>query len=421
MVQTPRQQQRAGALGPEFNRRRLLQLRAAPMVRPGLRIVAVSTTTWSTVYETATIATASESNPPPKGTVGLSRRTPTIDRSISWVVRPDCDAMFQSTLFPHACLKRGMTLIEVLVSIAIIGLLIGLLLPAVQQARESARQSQCKNHLRQLGLGAIMHHNQLGHLPTGGWGAAWVGLPDQGFGKLQTGGWHYNILPFIEQSTVHQLGAGLDTAARFAASALRLSTPIAVLNCPSRRSAVVYPTATNPPHLRNPRETDAVVAVARSDYAANAGDRVLAFFEGPLSLAEGMAPTYNWPSNKKFSGICYWRSEVRFSHIVDGTTHTYLVGEKYLDIVNYHSGKDIGDNESMYNGHCSDVVRFGRLPPQRDVLLSADTLKTQRFGSAHPGGCHMAMCDGSVQVIAYEIDREVHRSRACRLDSAIGQ
>lgn len=46
----------------------------------------------------------------------------------------------------------GMTLVEVLVVIAIIGLMVGLLLPAVQSARESARRITCKANLKQVGI-----------------------------------------------------------------------------------------------------------------------------------------------------------------------------------------------------------------------------------------------------------------------------
>ena len=45
---------------------------------------------------------------------------------------------------------RAFTLVELLVTISIIGLLAGLTIPAIQMARESGSQSKCVSNLKQL-------------------------------------------------------------------------------------------------------------------------------------------------------------------------------------------------------------------------------------------------------------------------------
>jgi prepilin-type N-terminal cleavage/methylation domain-containing protein/prepilin-type processing-associated H-X9-DG protein len=61
--------------------------------------------------------------------------------------------------------RRGLTIIELLVVMAIIGLLLAIIVPAVQAARESARNLECRNKLRSLGLTCLAFHDSRGYFP----------------------------------------------------------------------------------------------------------------------------------------------------------------------------------------------------------------------------------------------------------------
>jgi hypothetical protein len=179
-------------------------------------------------------------------------------------------------------------LVELLVVITIIGILIALLLPAVQAAREAARRTQCSNHLKQIGVAVSLHVEKFGFFPTGGWYWFSVGNPDLGSGPTQPGGWVYNILPYMEQLPLHDLGAGANEAGKLTAAWQRVQTPLSWMNCPTRRPPILFvnhlnraygglpdlygwqqganfvgsPNGANPPML------------ARGDYAACTGDGV---------------------------------------------------------------------------------------------------------------------------------------------------
>ena len=271
------------------------------------------------------------------------------------------------------------TLVELLVVLAIIGILVALLLPAVNAAREAARRTQCQNHLRQLGLAFLTHENCHGFLPTGGWTQkgyswGWGGVPNRGFGWKQPGGWGYTTLPFLEEQALYDLGSGASGVEFLQAGTQRLSTALAVHYCPSRRTAQVYPNTRVKLKPYDHYGTEKPSLVAKTDYAANLGDPDTTCCPGYLFINVLSADDYrvNWSAIRKQSralhtGISFNYSCVKLREIIDGTSHTYLIGEKHLGQRFYENGKSDGDDGTVYASHNSDMYRSTRSPPQQDT------------------------------------------------------
>lgn len=315
--------------------------------------------------------------------------------------------------------RAGFTLVELLVVIAIIGILVGLLLPAVQAAREAARRIQCANNIKQLALSLHNHHDSHGSFPSGGWGYFWTGDPDRGTGRQQPGSWAFSILPFMEQQSVYMLASdgqqNTITTQQMAGAAKMCETPLGTFICPSRRAATLYNralvVAVPGGHAWN---ADPVPQTNRSDYAVNGGDNFVAWDEGP-NVSNGFAGL-GFLNMTKSNGICHQRSKVRLADVADGTSSTYLVGEKYLDSGAYASGFDWGDDHGLFMGNDVDVHRWTERAPMQDRRGVSEYL---RFGSAHSSGFQMGLCDGSVRHIGYSIDTVVHRNLGNRSDGQV--
>jgi prepilin-type N-terminal cleavage/methylation domain-containing protein len=352
--------------------------------------------------------------------------------------------------------RTGFTLVELLVVIAIIGVLVALLLPAVQAAREAARRSQCNNNLKQMATACMNHESAQRHLPSGGWGWFWQGDPNKGYGSDQPGGWAYNILAYLEQQPLRNIGKGFNGTGADQEQRPDLlplvSTPLPVFTCPTRRSAITYPFAGNiwlNFLARNLGACTTGCMLARSDYAANSGNVFHLPGQppmGPFEFADIINPKEGtWifdpkmpfykPKDGAQNGITYQRSKVRLAQITDGASNTLLVGEKYLNPDDYFNGIDQGDDQGIFGGHDWDINRYTAtggagesgapvvpLPNNRKQLPKPDTpgfTSEKQFGSAHATGLHMAFCDASVRAVSYDIDEEVWRLYGGRDDEIV--
>jgi prepilin-type processing-associated H-X9-DG protein len=335
-----------------------------------------------------------------------------------------------------------------LVVIAIIGILVALLLPAIQAAREAARRSQCKNNVKQLALGCLLHEESHGFLPSGGWTKFYSADPNMGYGADQPGSWYYNLLAYIEEQQLRDLGNGeVTTSPAFRTASTTLhTTPVAAFHCPTRRTPKTYPHAWGTV-IEQAWINNTVARVVKGDYAANSGDSLTHAGNGfgtdqfwhPAAYSTLKTGNVQWTdtSDRKTrfyqTGVIHYRSEVGFKQITDGSSSTYLIGEKFLSPAGYEellpggNGK-FGDNQGAYSGFEWDNHRVAWNPasaytaedyqPRQD-FIGADNPGWLAFGSAHAGSLNMAMCDGSVQSVSYDIDRNVHRFQANRLDGQV--
>lgn len=355
----------------------------------------------------------------------------------------------ERTPIPQAS-YQGFTLVELLVVIAIIGVLVALLLPAIQAARESARRTQCTNNLKNIGLAWILHEETNGFFPSAGWGHKWWGDADRGFGETQPGSWLYSILPYIEQQALFNLNSDgqsdVITTQQIEGNKQTAQALVSVFNCPSRRPLALVPTF--PLNLAgsglafNAPGFEEVPFMNRSDYGANGGDTMGLFFgfgPSPNSAFKGLP--WGTPQHMeivdKATGLLYEASEVELKTVTDGTTNTYMVGEKYRNPDFYDGGgndvRDISDDHTMFAGDDYDTVCWStdisnpndfvqQDPALRVLAPQPDTPGLPlywSFGSAHPGVWNVVLCDGSVRSMSFDIDPITHRWLSNRRDAQV--
>ncbi len=285
--------------------------------------------------------------------------------------------------------RRGFTLIELLVVIAIIAILVALLLPAVQQAREAARRTQCRDHLKQLGLALHNYHDTHRTLPPG-----YIYRPESSTSPVSNGagfGWGAMVLPFVEQAPLYgqfnwnvPLYAGANQAAR--------EIHLAVFICP----------------------TDTVSSNDFVEMGPAPERYAMCSYVGSFG-----PPDLDLVQEQRL-GLFSRNSRTRFTDVTDGLTNTLMCGERQNGP--FRNGAIHGNHFSYETAWAGSIRDWDEPDDDHGHMTLFQTghppnnaeSDDRDVSAPHVGYANFLLGDGSVRGLSENIDFQLYQNLSTR-------
>ncbi len=289
--------------------------------------------------------------------------------------------------------RRGFTLLELLVVILIAISMLALLLPGVQHAREVARQVNCRNNLKQVAL-ALHNYHDLHNVFPPGYIARDVAPSDSA--AVETGpgyAWGALLLPFLDQASLFR-----------------------TITFESDPGPLIVTTGT-------------LLSVFRcnSDPDSTASSYVGSFGFGSVTQT---------PGRPLGPGILYRNSRVTADDVRDGSSNTFIVGERAglhdfePDGVSVMAGaewlaafpgasREAGITGDPQLTEAPGAMVLGSVGQDEPATVHATHCRTNHaaaFSSRHPGGAHFMTTDGAVRFLSSDIDYAMYRRLGQRSD-----